>query len=446
MNTKVVITAIVAIVVIVAAVLLLTRGGEQAPTTIRLYMEDMVETAYLEKLLPEFEEQTGIKVIIEKASYEVMREKLISVFKSSEGYYDVIIVDNPWVAEFAEAGWLVPLDDFIAENPQLNVDDYLTSLWWTVGKYWKDGKVYMLPWYNYALALMYRTDLVNTPPRDWMEFYNLAKQLTDPQKDFYGVAAQARRGYKVVEEGLNYVYGFGGRVFDASLRPVINSSQAVEALFLYGRVVFETAPPGAINWEFDEAFQAAQSGKAAMMITYNWMIGALNNPEQSQTAGKWMVAPVPGGYAVLGAWGWAIPHNAPNKEAAFKFLAWVASPETEKKLALMGHAPVRKSTFLDPEVNQKYPYMKTLLEVVDNSLPIVPPVTVGEQIVHILGQYFSESLLHVKDFEEGKISEEEAKALIKQELDKAAQEIYELMKTEGYYEEQVQLPPPWGPG
>ena len=414
--------------------------------TIRIYMEDMVETDYLEEILPEFEESTGIDVIIERASYEVMHEKLVTVFKSTTGYYDVIIVDNPWVAEFVEAGWLVPLDDFIAEHPELNVDDYLPSLWWTVGKYWKDGKVYMLPWYNYALALMYRNDLISEPPKTWEEFYQLAQELTNPDEDFYGVAAQARRGYKVVEEGLNYVYGFGGNVFDETLRPAIASQEAVDALFLYGKVVWETAPPGAINWEFDEAFEAAQSGHAAMMITYNWMIGALNNPEKSQTAGKWSVATVPGGFAVLGAWGWAIPHNAPNKDLAFEFLAWVAKPETEKELAMLGHAPTRKSTFFDEDVNSKFPYMKTLYDVVLNSLPIVPPVTVGEQIVHILGRYFSDALMKVKDYLDGKISEDEAKNAIMELLQAAASEIEEVMTEEGYYETTVTLPPPWGPG
>jgi len=417
-----------------------------AEKVIRIYMEDMVETEYLEQILPEFEEETGIKVIIEKASYEVMHEKLVTVFTSAKGYYDVIIVDNPWVAEFAEAGWLIPLDDFLQEHPELNVNDYLLSLWWTVGAYWKDNKTYMLPWYNYALALMYRTDIVSEPPTTWEDFYSLALNVTNPDEDFYGVAAQARRGYKVVEEGLNYVYGFGGNVFDEHLKPIINSTEAVEALFLYGLVVWKAAPPGAINWEFDEAFDAAQSGHAAMMITYNWMIGALNNPNKSATADKWMVAQVPGGFAVLGAWGWAIPHNSPHKDLAFQFLAWVAHPETEKKLALMGHAPTRKSTFLDSEVNSKFPYMQTLYKVVNNSLPIVPPVTVGEQIVHILGRYFSDSLLIVKDYLDGKITEDQAKSQIMSKLTAAAQEIYDIMSEEGYYTEVFTLPPPWGPG
>jgi ABC-type glycerol-3-phosphate transport system substrate-binding protein len=267
------------------------------------------------------------------------------------------------------------------------------------------------------------------------------------EKFMYRVGEELhRRGYKVVEEGLNYVYGFGGRVFNEKLEPVINSQEAVDALFLYGLVVWKAAPPGAINWEFDEAFQAAQAGKAAMMITYNWMIAALNDPEQSLTAGKWSVAPVPGGFAVLGAWGWAIPYNAPNKEAAFKFLKWVALPETEKKLALIGHAPVRRSTFMDPDVNNKFPYMKILEKVVANSLPIVPPVLPGEQIVQILGERFSNSLTYVKDFVDGKASESDVKARIKAELDQAAQEIRDVMEAAGYYEEPISLPPPWGPG
>lgn len=393
---------------------------------VRVYLEDVPDAHYISNLLSEFKDKTGIDAVFELAAYPVMHEKLISNFMLPKGAYDVIIVDNPWVAEFVEGGWLEPLDDLVKQRPELNVDDYLPSLLWTVGRYWKDGKLYMLPYYNYAVALMYRKDLIPKPPESWEEIYEVAKDLTDPPK-FYGMAAQAKRGYKIVEEGLNYIYGSGGRVFDEKLNVVIDSPEAARGLELYKKVLKECAPPEAIHWEFDEAFAFAHPGNAAMMITYNWMIGALNDPARSMTAGKWSVKALPG-VCVLGAWGWAIPKNAPNKDLAYEFLAWVENPATCKKRALAGGAPTRTSVFNDPEVKAKYPYIEEQYKAVKNSLPIVPPILGGEEIVHILGEEFSAAVTDLKTTEEA--------------LRSAKARIEEVLRRHGYEPGKVSIPAP----
>ena len=395
---------------------------------IKVYLEDVPEAHYISKLLDEFKDKTGIDAVFELAAYPVMHEKLISNFMLSKGAYDVIIVDNPWVAEFDEGGWLEPLDDFVEEHPELKIDDYLPSLLWTVGKYWKDGKLYMLPYYNYAVALMYRKDLIPKPPETWDEIYEIAKKLTKPP-DFYGMAAQAKRGYKVVEEGLNYVYGAGGRVFDEKLNVVIDSPEAAKGLELYKKVLKDCAPPESIHWEFDEAFAFAHPGHAAMMITYNWMIGALNDPERSKTAGKWSVKALPG-TCVLGAWGWAIPKNAPNKDLAYEFLAWVENPETCKKRALLGGAPTRTSVFKDPDLHAKYPYIDEQYKAVKNSLAIVPPILGGEEIVHVLGEEFSAAVTGLKPVEDA--------------LKSAKSRIEDVLKRHGYEPGKVHIPMPTG--
>ena len=44
--------------------------------TIHILMEDVPDTAYVQELVPLFEEETGIKVEIESISYSTMHEKL----------------------------------------------------------------------------------------------------------------------------------------------------------------------------------------------------------------------------------------------------------------------------------------------------------------------------------------------------------------------------------
>jgi ABC-type glycerol-3-phosphate transport system substrate-binding protein len=128
--------------------------------TIRILMETVPDTRYIQELLPQFTEQTGIDVEIEAISYIDMHSKLVPQLIAPEGSYDLIVVDFYWVGEFTKAGWLMPLDDLVARDG-VDTDVYVPKLMDLVGRV--DGTLYMLPFYNYSLAVIYRQDLLDDP-------------------------------------------------------------------------------------------------------------------------------------------------------------------------------------------------------------------------------------------------------------------------------------------
>jgi len=89
-----------------------------AGTTINILLETVPDTDYVQELLPQFEEETGIDVNVEVLTYVAMYEKLVPQLSVAEGSgaYDVIVVDKQWVGGFVGADWLIPLDDYIAES------------------------------------------------------------------------------------------------------------------------------------------------------------------------------------------------------------------------------------------------------------------------------------------------------------------------------------------
>ena len=88
-----------------------------------------------------------------------MHTKLVPQLVAQQGGYDAIVVDFYWVGEFTKAGWLQPLDDRIeGQGRHLRLRPGLMDL---VGKV--DGVTYMLPFYNYAMGLIYRKDLLEDP-------------------------------------------------------------------------------------------------------------------------------------------------------------------------------------------------------------------------------------------------------------------------------------------
>ena len=88
---------------IVLAALAFTVSAAKAET-IRILMETVPDTRYIQELLPEFEAETGIKVEIEAISYIDMHSKLVPQLIAPQGSYDLIVVDFYWVGEFTKAG------------------------------------------------------------------------------------------------------------------------------------------------------------------------------------------------------------------------------------------------------------------------------------------------------------------------------------------------------
>jgi len=353
-----------------------------------------------------------MKVNIEVLNYALMHEKLVPQLTAPEGAgsYDVIVVDNYWVGEFVRAGWLMELDDKVAASQTIKLEDYLPSMVNMVGKL--NGKTYMVPFYNYAMALIYRDDLLNDPalqeeykqkygkdlalPTSVEEYVELAKFMTrdtngDGQIDLYGSSMMGLRPDPTTMEWLNYLYSSGGLIYDENWNVIVNNEAGVKALTLYVDSMKNAAPPGAPAYGFDEAFSTMAQGQAFSYITFNWMLPQLNDPEKSQVVDKCKVVRVPGGKGLLGGWGWAIPVSSPNPDAAWAFIEWVESFEVAKERALLGGAPARIDVFEDADVLAKYPHYSEVEQIVGEAIPF-PIMSRSPQVVEVLGRVISEAV------------------------------------------------------
>jgi len=350
--------------------------GQTETVTLKVIMEEVPDTDIVMGMLDEFHQaHPGIRMDIEALPYDQMRDKIVASFLAPRATYDLIVVDNPWMYDFASAGYLEPLDDRIRQaGDAYNYEDFAKPLR-DIAEV--DGKVYAIPFYNYALGLIYRTDLFEEkglrPPATLDELMDAARQLKSG--DMAGIAMTPQRGYKVFEEWGNWLFAAGGAIQDEAGNVVLDSPQAREALTKYIQTYKESAPANSLNWAFDEALRATAGGQAAMMLSYNWMLPTLNNPDgpAGELAGKFGLAEVPGGKAVLGAWFWAIPANSNNKDAAWTFVHWLTSPEQDTKRVIAGGAPVRDSVMDDPRVHEQgfgQEYYATVKEILKDASPL----------------------------------------------------------------------------
>ena len=370
-------------------------GGSAAPTgngdvptsvkgTVHVLMEGVPDTDIVKSLVPAFNKKyPNVKVEIETAVYDQMRDKYVASFTAPEPQYDLAIIDNPWMGDFAKAGFLTPLDKYIKTTPNYDYQDFAPPLRAITEV---NGQVYGIPFYNYALGLIYRKDLLPTPPTTLDQLAADAKKLTT--SSHAGIAMQPQRGYKAFEEWGNYLMAAGGSIYGPDGKVNINTPQGRQALQTYIGMYHSSAPKNSLNWAFDEALRSVSSGKSAMMVSYNWMLPTLNKPggQAGNLVGKFALAPIPGGKQVLGSWSWAIPANATTDQADWAFISWLTSKEGELKRVLAGGAPVRTSVLSNPQVlNSAFgaAYYQAVGKILQNASPLCQGANCDEMITAV---------------------------------------------------------------
>ncbi len=371
---------------------------------INILMEGVPDTEYVKTLIPEFEKATGHKVNLEVVNYAEMHTKLVPQLVAPTGSYTAIVVDFYWVGEFTKAGWLQPLDERIKKDG-LDTSVYVPPMRDLVMQV--DGVTYMLPFYNYAMGMLYRKDLIADQankdafkakydmdlgvPQTWAEYLKQVEFFTKDGN--YGVVNQGLRPDPIAMEWSNYLFANGGEYHTADWKPTLNTPAGVAAIEQYANNIAKFGPTGAASFSFDEAFNVFAQGKAYSYITYNFFRPKVDDASVSTVAGKADIIPVPGveagkGASLNGAWGWAIPKSSNNADLAWEFIKWVESKDIAVKRALQGGSPTRTDVFDDAEVNKKYPYAQALKNMLLTSHNF-PVFTYTPQLVEVLGRELS---------------------------------------------------------
>jgi ABC-type glycerol-3-phosphate transport system substrate-binding protein len=202
------------------------------------------------------------------------------------------------------------------------------------------------------------------------ELIAAAKALTDRGKSQYGFVANGQKGPAVAQDWMQYNAQLGGSILGLDGRPALNSDANVQSLRLYKELFDETAPPGAVEFDWGGREESFRQGLVANMQT--WSVGAAgyDDPGQSKVVGKTAisVAPVAEGMEPthgIGGWGLAINADIDERQrqAAWEWIKWVTSPATQKEIALLGGGGyLRRSNVEDPELVARFPFLPVIDE------------------------------------------------------------------------------------
>lgn len=357
-------------------------GSVEMPDSITIVQENVPDTAAIEPLLSEFEEETGITVEMTKDPYEVLQEKVSTQLQSDSPDFDVAIYDQYWLGDFAEGGLIRSLGDRVADSDVISPDTYFDRVWTSTVVY--DDTIWSVPFFQYTNAMIYRTDILEDSglqqqyegelavPESISEYVDLCKFLTrNTRDDLYGAAMQGKRGAPIHDEYMNYFHGMGGTFVtpdgEVKVDESGNEKTAVEALNVYIDNMNDGAPEASKQMKFSEALELLGNEDVFSMLTYNVLYPVVASGDSSLGFDL-----VPGRSPPIWGWSWGIPANVSEgrAEAAWRFIEWVESFETRKKRMLNGGSPTAPDVLEEDEVIEQNPaFYSKQRELITNATP-----------------------------------------------------------------------------
>jgi len=390
------------------------------------------------EVLPEFTAQTGIEVEVDMLPYLDMRERQTLELTLDEGAYDLISYVVFSKADYVFADQIHNLAPFFMNprlvdpnyDPEDLIDGYLQNIGVAGGEKGylpgPTGSLFGLPFGSETSVMYYRTDVFEElglePAQDYATLLDQACAIPAAMPGMGGVASRAASGHQASHAFLLHLAPLGGRVFDDTWNPTINSAEGVAAAEALKTIV-DCGPEGSSAFGPSEAANAFAQGQAAMFIDSIAFAAGFEDESRSTVAGNVGWASHPAGVRAAsqtGGFGLAIPRNAEHPEAAFLLMQWLTSKQGDLAVALAGGNPSRFSTYANAELNAKFPWSATFGEALADADPDWRPIIPAWGRINAdIGTTMSQVLTEDLDIQEA--------------LDGIAERTRALMTEEGYY-------------
>ena len=383
-----------------------TACGSGGGGTVINYYTPANEMATFTAVAKRCNEQLGGRFTIQQISLpkgaDDQRLQLARRLTGNDKSLDVMALDVVWTAEFAEAGWALPLSEDPSGQAEADATSNTLPGPLETAK-WQD-KLYAVPITTNTQLLWYRADLMEEPPTTWDAMVAEATRLHAAGEPSW-IAVQGKQYEGLMVWFNTLLQSAGGQVLSDDGKTVTltdtpeHRAATVKALQIIKSVA--TAPgadPSVTQTDETTARLALEQGKAALEVNWPYVLPSLlenavkggvtflplnDDPALSDSindvgtfsptdeqfkaaydASKKVFgfAPYPGvqpgerAKVTLGGLNLAVGKNSQHKAEAFEAIRCLRNLENQKYTSIEGGLPaVRASLYDDPEFQEKYP-------------------------------------------------------------------------------------------
>ncbi|MFH8885642.1 extracellular solute-binding protein [Streptomyces californicus] len=276
------------------------------------------------------------------------QNKFKNAAQAGDGAPDVIRSEVAWTPDFANLGYLAPLDGTAALK---NQDDFLKQ---AVASTEYDGKTFAVPQVIDSMGVFYNKKMFKEAgvdaPADLDDLKSVAKKI----KDKTGKTGLYLRGDDPYYF-LSFLYGEGGDMVDASSKTVtIDKPEGVKAFKAVKELVDDGTAKTDASDGWENMMQAFKNGDVAMMINGPWAVADTLTGKEFTDKDNLGVAPVPAGSSAQGApqggHNLAVYAGSKNLDASYAFVEYMTSVDSQATAAgELNLLPTRTSAYAKKE-------------------------------------------------------------------------------------------------
>ena len=412
-----------------------TSGGGSGGKIVMGTFQDNAMTPIRDVFNKRFTAETGIQVQYNETNYDAWYQAAKNDGLHKTGAYDIYVMDDNWVPEFA-AGKIIQSLDKLGFNVNSDIlTNGLNQGYWPpkVGAKMKDfasakPELYAIVIIDDVEILYYNKDFFPSAPKTWDDIAAAAAAKAKPGGP-YGWSARGVKGNPIVQTYLPLLNSYGGNFVNDDWSPGFAGPEGVGALErLLSFIPF--MPSGVAEFDTDQETQALLQGNCLALTEYTGLSHVVDDATQSKVTGKINMAATPSqekSGPAIGTFICGIASGAPNPEGAKKYLEWFTSSKIQTDFAKTnGSAAVTKSALTDPTIASQFRWLPAIADAVNNS--IAKPHTPDEpKMEDILGTRLNEALVQALHDKSGYHSIAQSK------LTQAANEITAYLKQQGGY-------------
>ncbi|OBZ12518.1 sugar ABC transporter substrate-binding protein [Bacillus sp. FJAT-26390] len=390
----------------------LEKAAIEKPVTLTFWRNsgNKAENMAYDQLIAAFmEKHKAIKIVMMPFPYSDYDTKLRTSVAAGNPP-DIMAIDAPNLASYAEAGALLPLtgnfnrNGHIEDIPQTTIDGYTYR-----------QNIYLAPVTESSIAMFYNKKMfeaagITLPSRNpdeawtWDQVLEAAKKINDPVNGIYGI--DPAQGFQNAGATAYFKYPiiwqFGGEVMNpegTSAKGYLDSLETKRALTFYTDLFTKYKVAS-----FEYPVDAFPNRKLGITIDGTWSLSHIaENFPDFKLGEDFDVAPLPKGtrQAVAnGSWGLGISAKSKHPEEAWMFINWMTSYEGLKIYTSITHdIPARYSVAKEfTELNE---YPKNIFVIQNQKYGRPRPITpVFPQVSEAIKNLFEEVALEKRDMDE----------------------------------------------
>jgi len=328
------------------------------PVTIRMLVRPD-EGGNIEKFRAQFEQETGITVAVDYASWADISSKTLTTLAAGGGGYDIVFMPSADASKLIAGDWFEPISDLVPEADK--------ALWTAavLDFYTSDGELMAMPWYAGGAHMAYNKEILaaaNVDPAQivtWDDFMAACKSIKDANAADFCFTPSAKYAGEFYYNWGTMVLSRGGDFFDESGAPVFQDNTAALDSFqmLKDGIDLGYFNPAGVAMDDYETLIDFGTGKTAFLLDSTWAATQANtNADLSTLVGNVGYILVPGAgdvrsSALLYAGGLGVLKTSEYKDEAKQFIVYLTGEEAQKQHAIDGaNMPTRVALYSDPDI------------------------------------------------------------------------------------------------